>query len=528
MVKRWFNTAGPCAPGKHHMLPASVRLPDVPRLVARENYFVVHAPRQTGKTTTLLALAGELTAGGRYAALRFSCEAGRAWGDDIASATRAVLDRARADAESNLLAELLPPPWPRAAEGALLASALTTWARECPRPLVLFFDEIDALAGRTLISVLSQLRDGFSSRPGNFPASVALCGLRDVRDYKAASGGNPSRLATASPFDIKVKSLRLGDFTVDEVRELYGQHTAETGQRFAPEAVERAFRLTCGQPWLVNALAAEIVDEMAVPTSTTVTVDHVEEAKERLIQARATHLDSLADKLGEPRVRRVMEPVLAGTVTVLEPFSDDVLYARDLGLITQTSPVEVANPIYREVVARVLADGLLDYTADAPRPRSFVLPDGRLDFPRLLDEFAAFWKANGDILTTRQEYHEAGPHLVLMAFLQRVINGGGYVDREYGVGRGRIDLLVRWPHDAADGTRAWQREALELKAWRGGAADPVTEGLGQLDAYLDRLGLDTGILAVFDRRPGAEPIDQRTSISHTTSPAGRTVTLFRG
>ncbi|WP_239331891.1 ATP-binding protein [Frankia sp. CiP3] len=364
------------------MIVASARLPDVPRLVARKGYFVVHAPRQTGKTTALQVLAQELTAGGRYAALRFSCEVGRAARDDYGAATRDILDQIRADAEDMLPADLRPPPWPEASEGTQLGLALRAWAHVCPRPLVLFFDEIDALGGQTLISVLSQLRSGYGSRPANFPASVALCGLRDVRDYKAAAGGDPSRLGSSSPFNIKVKSLRLGDFTTDEVRELYGQHTQDTGQEFTPEAVERAFELTAGQPWLVNALGLEIVDEMAVPSHIPITVDHVEEAKERLIRARATHLDSLAERLKEPRVRRVLEPLLAGTVTVLEPFSDDVLYVRDVGLVTQTSPIRVANPIYREVVARVLTDGLLDYTPSAPPPRAFVPPDRAQGPPR--------------------------------------------------------------------------------------------------------------------------------------------------
>ncbi|WP_232304191.1 N-6 DNA methylase [Pseudofrankia sp. DC12] len=128
---------------------------------------------------------------------------------------------------------------------------------------MLFFDEIDALQGRTLISVLSQLRSGSRNRPVTFPGSVALCGLRDLRDYKAASGGDPTRLGGASPFNIAVESLRLGDFTLDEIRSLYGQHTAGTGQVFAPGAVEQVFALTAGQPWLVNAIANEIVRRMA-------------------------------------------------------------------------------------------------------------------------------------------------------------------------------------------------------------------------------------------------------------------------
>jgi hypothetical protein len=178
---------------------------------------------------------------------------------------------------------------------------------------VLLFDEIDALLGQSLVSVLRQLRAGFSERPTAFPASVALCGLRDVRDYKAASGGDPNRLGTASPFNIKLKSLRLGDFTPDEVHELYTQHTIETGQEFAPGAINQAVELTAGQPWLVNALAQEIVEEIEVPTPEPITIEHLEQAKERLILARATHLDSLASKLAEPRVRQVIEPVLAGT-----------------------------------------------------------------------------------------------------------------------------------------------------------------------------------------------------------------------
>ncbi|MCK9920798.1 ATP-binding protein [Frankia sp. AgPm24] len=515
------------------MVPASARLPQVPRLVSRESYVVVHAPRQTGKTTTLGALAAELTAGGQYAALLTSCEPGRAWGDDVGAATRAILDRTRADAEAALPPQLRPPRWPDASDasdGGLLGAALAAWSQACPRPLVLFLDEIDALTGRTLISVLGQLRSGAGRRPAAFPAALALCGLRDLRDlrdYKVAAGGDPSRLGGPSPFNIVVRSLRLGDFTAEEVRGLYGQHTAETGQVFTPDAVSRVMELTAGQPWLVNALAAEIVDEMAVPYIEPVTADHVNEAKERLIRARATHLDSLADKLNEPRVRVIIEPVLAGTEPTTDPPADDVQYARDLGLLAQTSPVRIANPIYREVVARILTDPVLEFSSDAPKARAFVLPDGRLDIPGLIEQFAAFWRANGDILTARQVYHEAAPHLVLMAYLQRVVNGGGYVDREYGVGRGRIDLLIRWPHPGPDGKPALQREAFELKARAGGAADPLPTGLAQLDGYLDRLGLDHGTLVIFDRRPAAKPIAERTSITTTLSLAGRTITLLR-
>ena len=525
-MKRRFNTAGPCIAAMHYMIPADRRLPQAPGLVDQLGYFVVHAPRQTGKTTALRALAHDLTASGSYAAVYLSCEAGEAAGDDFEAAEKIVLSNVDVAAKSGLSPELRPPPFPEAPAGNRLHTALTAWSRSCPRPVVLLFDEIDALRGASLISVLRQLRAGFPQRPAEFPASVVLCGLRDVRDYKAASGGDPERLGTASPFNIKLASLRLGDFTPAEVRELYAQHTVETGQVFTEEALAGAIEVTAGQPWLVNALAREMVEEMAVPLDQAITGAHVEVAKERLILARATHLDSLVSKLHEPRVKRILEPILAGALHTGDAYDDDASYVRDLGLVAPDKPLRIANPIYREVIVRVLVGSSEDnVTAE---PRSFVLPDGRLDFGRILREFAEFWREHGDVLAAGVSYHEVAPQLVLMAFLQRVVNGGGFIDREYGIGRGRIDLLVRWPYQAADGDRAWQREAVELKVWRDKMKDPLAKGLGQLDGYLDKTGLDTGVLVIFDRRAAAEDIETRTRFEEAVSPAGRRVTVLRG
>ena len=107
--------------------------------------------------------------------------------------------------------ELQPPPRPAAAPGARIGDALVAWARACPRPLVLFLDEIDALRDLVLLSVLRQRRSRYAHRPSEFPASLALIGLRDVRDYKIASGGS-DRLHTSSPFNIKVESLTMRGF----------------------------------------------------------------------------------------------------------------------------------------------------------------------------------------------------------------------------------------------------------------------------------------------------------------------------
>ncbi|MFI7447463.1 AAA family ATPase [Nonomuraea sp. NPDC049714] len=526
---RYFNTTGPCGPQHHYMLSPTQRLPQARVLIEMDRYFVLHAPRQTGKTTALRTLASELTAEGDTAALMLSCERAKAAGDDYATAESLLLDSLRdAAARSGWPEKLLPPdPWPQVTPGSRFGSALSEWCRRCPRRVVLFLDEIDALQGNSMVSILSQLRDGHNARHERhpFPASVVLCGLRNVRDYKVASGGDPGQSNPASPFNIIAESLRLGDFTADEISELYDQHTQATGQDFIKNAVDRVFELTQGQPWLVNALAHEITFKMGV--TGTITAGQVDEAKERLIRARATHLDALVARLYEPRVKRVIEPVVAGSFPNVDPtFSDALSYVRDLGLIKQRPPLEVANPIYREVILRVLGDPAEQYVmAD---PRSFVLPDGRFDLGRLLREFVVFWREQGEVLIRQEGYHEAACQIILMAFLHRLVNGGGQLDREYAAGTKRLDALIRWPYTGPDGERLMQREAMELKVWRADRDDPVRDGLAQLDGYLDRLSLTTGVLVVFDRRPEAPPWEERGSFEQATTPSGRQVTLLRG
>jgi len=226
---------------------------------------------------------------------------------------------------------------------------------DCSRPIVLFIDEIDALKDDTLISVLRQLRDGYPRRPGAFPHSLALIGLRDVRDYKVASGGS-NRLGISSPFNIKIESLTLRNFTKEEVATLYQQHTADTKQVFTVDAIEKAYELTQGQPWLVNALARQMVEVLAPEPTTALTKEHVEQAKEILIQRQDTHLDSLAARLQEPRIRAIIEPMLAGQELGNVP-NEDIEFVLDLGLCVKSryGGLAIANPIYKEVLPRVLS-----------------------------------------------------------------------------------------------------------------------------------------------------------------------------
>jgi hypothetical protein len=515
-MPRWFNTAGPCQSDIHYMLPPTQRLPDLERLIEQRSYFVVHAPRQTGKSTAMLALAQQLTESGRYASVMLSVEVGNPFNAHPEQAERVILDAWLSRARVYLPETLVPSiDWTEAEPGRRISYTLQKWSEASPLPLVIFIDEIDALENETLLMVLRQLRDGYPIRPRSFPHSLGLIGLRDVRDYKVASGGS-ERLDTASPFNIKVESLMLRNFNAPEVAELCTQHTIATGQVFSPEALDRLYELTQGQPWLVNALARQMTEVIAPDPAIALTVVEVEQAKEILIARKDTHLDSLAKRLEEGRIRRIIEPMIAGQ-ELRNVSNEDIQFVLDLGLCQmKEGGLVIANAIYREVLPRVLA-----FVPQASLPQispTWLTATGELDLDQLLESFLSFWRQHGEPLLRSALYHEIAPHLVLMAYLHRVVNGGGTIEREYAIGSDRMDICLRYGQTTL---------GIELKVWRDKRPDPLKKGLEQLDGYLARLGLETGWLVIFDRRSDQPPIEERTTTENATTSRGRVVTVVR-
>ena len=526
---RFFNTTGPIKPDRHYHIPPLDRLEldEIRRLVAEERYFVLHAPRQSGKTSALLAIQDLLNGEGRYRCVYVNVEGGQAAREDATRVVRTVLSELASRAAQAVGDDSLEAIWPgvlaKRGPDSALRESLTRWSKASPKPLVLLIDEIDALVGDSLLSVLRQLRAGYDMRPDGFPQSVVLCGVRDVRDYRIHSSSAGTMVAGGSAFNVKAASLRLGDFCRDEVLALLGQHTEETGQPFADDALDAMWAQTRGQPWLVNALAYEMCfkNKGGVDRSKTVTEADVMEASETLIQRRETHLDQLADKLQEERVRRVVAPLLAGGGET-EFTGRDLDYVRDLGLVAQDMPLRIANPIYAEVVPRELT-----WTAQESMvqdPAWYVDASGGLELDKLLGAFQEFFREHSEHWVERFQYREAGPQLLLQAFLQRVVNSGGRIEREYGLGRGRTDLLVLWPEgggvgmdaakrvgmDAAtsgadrpaEPSRPAQKFVVECKVVHKGLERTMAEGVEQTAGYMDRCGVAEGHLVVFDRREG--------------------------
>lgn len=496
-MPRTFNTTGPCDEARHYMLPAEARLPDLVPWVEEQLYFVLHAARQTGKTTAMRAFAARLRERG-YVAVWATLEESQGQAE-IAEAEPSWVTSVWVAAEDSLPPELRPPLRESVAAepvGQRLRMYLRAWAAKVSAPIVLLLDEADVVSGPALLSLLRQLRTGFMGRgAGKFPVSVGLIGMRDLRDYltqaKDGSAVNPG-----SPFNIKAGSLTLRNFSLAEVAALYAQHTSDSGQAFTPEAVERAYWWTSGQPFLVNALARDCVMQRVIDRSVPITAAHIDAAKEALVLARTTHLDALGQRLKEPRVSRVVQAVMLGDMPI--PYaSDDYTYTVDLGLIAYTvDGAVIANPLYREVLARELS---YEVQLNLPRPGwTWARPDGTLNVPALVDAFTEWWRQSAAVLEERSEagYREAVPHLVFMAFLQRVVNGGGRITREYAAGRGALDLLVEYQGE---------KHVFEIK--RVPAAHVSRErvrvdGLKQITRYLDTVGVSEGWLLIFDQRAG--------------------------
>ena len=497
---RTFNTAGPVVAADHYCIPPleRIELDTVLGLIRDKKYFVLHAPRQTGKTSALLALRDLLNSGaqGDYRCVYANVEAGQAMRENVAEGMRTVM--ASLTLGDDTLERVCRNAMNSAGPGGALSLTLSRWAAADRRPLVLLIDEIDALVGDTLLSVLRQLRSGYDQRPAAFPHSIILCGVRDVRDYRIHSIAEDRLVLGGSAFNIKSESLRLGDFSEQEVAALLAQHTAATGQAFSEEAQALIGARTAGQPWLVNALCYDACfrHPPGCDRSRPITAAAVLEAQERLILRRDTHIDDLGHKLREERVRRVVEPILTGSLEAACS-DEDLAYARDLGLVAQDAagPPRIANPIYAEVVPRHLNSAVQE---TLPQQMGwYVDAAGSLDVAGLIAAFQAFFREHSEHWVQRFErYHEAGPQLLLQAHLQRIVNGGGRIEREYALGRGRTDLLIVWPQGGRE-----RRFVVECKVLRRGLERTIAEGVAQTRGYVDRCGAEAGHLIVFDRAP---------------------------
>ena len=419
-----------------------------------------------------------------------------------------------------------------------LSKLLSGWPRrlwsENKKSLVILFDEFDNLRGEPLLFVLGELRSGYVCRGDHqYPTTVALCGMRRLRDYKNDKG--ESIIGTSSPFNVAIGPLHTVPLTMPQVAELYAQHTAATGQRFEADAVERAFYWTQGQPWLVNRIGYDVTTRMAesgqLPATEPVTAAHVDAAVDVMINERSSHLDSLTTVLSEERVHLVLESVLQDRVP---PPEIDETYCRELGLL-KPSGFEIANPLYAEVLPRALLERHMSrqHLENLFAAHRLVVPEtGGFDLTTFLQRFCDFAREHAYRKDSSEHVSERNFELLLLTSAFHSINGAGRVDRQRALGEVRSDITIELPRMRVGGggrydrndERHSERIVLELKVGakrkKGVAAVEqhfTEEALNQIGDYAQRLGrVDRVALIVFDTNVVALPgTDPRTSVFRT-------------
>jgi hypothetical protein len=397
---------------------------------------------------------------------------------------------------------------------------LKTLSARLDKDLIVFFDEADCLQDLVLLSFLSQLRNGYVTRAKiPFPRSIALIGMRNIRDYRVRVRPDSESLGSASPFNIIAEALTLSNFTQDEVKTLYTQHTEATGQVFEDEAVKRAWYWSEGQPWLVNALARQVVEKiLSRDYVAVITAQYIDEAADNLMKRRDTHIDSLLARLSEPRVKRFIEPMLAisdddsnGGKTA-ESYHEDLRYCLDLGLIkeTDTEGLRPANPIYACVISRYLNEAVQNRLSKELAGKW--MDAHSINMTALLKAFQEFWAERAERYLKGLLYMEAAPHSLLTAFLQRVVNGGAIVTEEYALGLGFIDIAVKY---------AGRSYPIELKIKDNQASLAASQS--QLLGYMDRLQANEGWLVIFDRASKKSWSEKITWETVVVAPMGQTI-----
>ena len=514
---KFFNTVGAINPEDHYFIPHRLNWEQLTDLIEKKYYFVLHAPRQSGKTTAIIEFVKHLNQAMEYKALYVSFESARTAMNDVHRAVQIIIEQFKNQIiiffpkEKGTLAYLENMIQQNEYSESSVYSFLFFWAQNSKKHLVLFFDEFDVLSGNSLIAMLTQFRTGYTNRPDYFPQTICFVGVRDLRDYKIKTKEQEELGVLYSPFNIKAESLVLPDFSQENIRSLYTQHTQETGQVFTSEAIEYAFEQTQGQPWLVNALAYQACFRDVQDRSVSITKEVLERAREALIKRCDTHMDALLDRLQEPRVRDIIDALISGGGEDQNYSPDDLQYVRDLGLIGQKG-VRIANPIYQEIIPRALS--LAKQDTINQETCWYQTPDGLLDMKKLLIGFTEFYRENSEVWLEKFSYKEAGPHLLLLAFLQRIINGGGRIHREYALGTKRVDIRIDWKS---------QIFVIELKIWR--RESDLPKGLEQTAQYMDRSQATEGHLVIFDRDPRKT---WEEKISHNQEQfQGKTIEVWR-
>jgi hypothetical protein len=502
---RWFETRGPVYPEDNYVVARTEELADFVDRLEKGRYIVLFAPRQTGKTTFFRSALDALERKENgYFPIQLNFEMYVDSNTDafynslckeIGKKIKGVFQK-RGENPSDELNRFL------ASVQITDSISMREFFEELGSLLekqrfVLIIDEFDAIPPPALRGFLHTLRQIYLSEKNRCPYSVGIVGVRSITQL------NYDR--SISPFNIQ-DEFKLPNFTLAQVQELLSQYTDEIGQPFAPEVIESIHKQTAGQPVLVNRCAQILTEEMDIPKSEPITMDHFSKAYIKLLRERNTNIDHLITNIRRDRRFESLLMKIASYDEGVEFTLHNELISEltTYGVIAEGDDgmCEIVNPIYHYCIMQAFkpaVNGLeQDYLPEDTHDgfKDYLTSDGHIQMVALLDNFRDFIARAGfrilQVPETPQEY--VGQHLLFAYLSQFVQIVGGTMYLEVQTGRGRLDILIL--HNQ-------RKYIVETKIWRG--ERHYQAGKQQLAAYLELEKAIEGYYVVFDHRNVPEP-----------------------
>ena len=503
-----FGTQGPVHPSENYFVRRAEKINDFISRIKEGRYIVIFAPRQTGKTTFFQQAFDKLiTEAPTYFPIPLNFDVYK----NLSSSTfyEHLYQQIRQGIEQVYQkCEAIPS---EALTQFLVNTTLTDHlsmleffrqfasflgAEYSEQKVVIVIDEFDGIPQAALSDFLHTLRHIYIAGKPRCPHSVSIIGVKSITQL------NYDR--SISPFNIQ-DEFDLPNFTLEEVRELLGQYTAEVKQAFAPEVITSIYKQTAGQPVLVNRLAQILTEEMDILKTETITMLHFTKAHTQLLRYRNTNIEHLTTNIRkDPRFEKILMRITAHDDGVNFNLDDEIISElATYGVITEGTDgsCNIANPIYLYRILRAFkptVNGLEEvyFPEDNINGfRAYLTDTGQIDMQPLLDNFRDFIaRAGFRILQVPQTPQESvGRHLLLTYLDQFVQIVDGSMFLEVQTGRGRIDLCI---------IHNQQKYIVETKIWRGESR--YQAGKRQLAVYLKLEKAIEGYYVVFDHRKTSE------------------------
>ncbi len=497
-MKKKFNTTGNCYVKKHYMMDNSAKIAKVYKLVENGEYFSINRPRQYGKTTTLFAIEEKLQQSEDYFPIRLNFQGLDQKYQELDSAFAQMFVKELANYFEFLSTEFYDFVKKYEAEVLdmnQLSRFITKLVHFSPRKLVLLIDEVDASSNyMPFLTFLGMLRTKYLDRESkhNYTFhSVVLVGVHDVKSLKYKIR-NLEETQYNSPWNIAIDFKAAMEFSPEEIAPMLREYSeAENVQMNVEQIAERLYFHTAGYPFLVSRLCQIVVEDILPQKENQKwDLEDIEKAIQSIQNEVNTNFESLIKNLEnhEDLYELVYDILIEGDIVPFNPHNSPIHKGVIYGVFKQNGVVKIHNRIYEQVIYNYLISDKRSKMGKMVLENQFVIEQNQLNFPFILQRFQVHMKEHYS--TKDLPFLEREWRLIFMAFLKPIINGKGHSFLEVVISEEkRLDAVISFGQN---------KYVVELKIWRGN--EYHERGLVQLADYLEKQGLETGFLVIFDQR----------------------------